>query len=119
MNLVGYCVDKGQHMLIYEFMSNGSLENLLYSKYDNTYMIYLGLLFLCDNCGKCKILVKLTRWCFSVSEYKDSSLQLPFEFFSHSKSRVTCTLIFMIWKSHFLSWYHFNPKNHCGLVALR
>nr|GMC57130.1 calcium/calmodulin-regulated receptor-like kinase 2 [Ipomoea batatas]GMC67389.1 calcium/calmodulin-regulated receptor-like kinase 2 [Ipomoea batatas] len=31
VNLVGYCVDKGQRMLIYEFMSNGSLANLLYS----------------------------------------------------------------------------------------
>ncbi|PON31255.1 Serine/threonine protein kinase [Parasponia andersonii] len=30
VNLVGYCVDKGQRMLIYQFMSNGSLENLLY-----------------------------------------------------------------------------------------
>ena len=45
VNLVGYCVDKGQRMLIYEFMSNGSLENLLYGKYDGTYMIYLDLLF--------------------------------------------------------------------------
>ncbi|CAL5370764.1 unnamed protein product [Camellia sinensis] len=32
VNLVGYCVDKGQRMLIYEFMSNGSLANLLYSQ---------------------------------------------------------------------------------------
>ncbi|PIA57615.1 hypothetical protein AQUCO_00600381v1 [Aquilegia coerulea] len=32
VNLVGYCVDKGQHMLIYEYMSNGSLENLLYKE---------------------------------------------------------------------------------------
>ncbi|CAL0317346.1 unnamed protein product [Lupinus luteus] len=32
VNLVGYCVDKGQHMLVYQFMSNGSLENLLYGK---------------------------------------------------------------------------------------
>ncbi|KAG2715393.1 hypothetical protein I3760_03G074200 [Carya illinoinensis] len=32
VNLVGYCVDKGQHMLIYEFMSNGSLENLLHGQ---------------------------------------------------------------------------------------
>ncbi|KAM5581107.1 calcium/calmodulin-regulated receptor-like kinase 2 [Rosa sericea] len=32
VNLVGYCVDKGQRMLIYEFMSNGSLSNLLYSE---------------------------------------------------------------------------------------
>ncbi|KAL3525813.1 hypothetical protein ACH5RR_014185 [Cinchona calisaya] len=32
VNLVGYCVDKGQHMLIYEFMSNGSLANLLYNE---------------------------------------------------------------------------------------
>ncbi|KAL8153246.1 hypothetical protein V2J09_011006 [Rumex salicifolius] len=30
VNLVGYCVDKGQHMLIYEYMSNGSLESHLY-----------------------------------------------------------------------------------------
>ncbi|KAJ6833860.1 calcium/calmodulin-regulated receptor-like kinase 2 isoform X2 [Iris pallida] len=30
VNLLGYCVDKGQHMLIYEFMSNGSLASLLY-----------------------------------------------------------------------------------------
>lgn len=32
VNLVGYCVDKGHRMLIYEFMSNGSLANLLYSE---------------------------------------------------------------------------------------
>ncbi|KAM1009874.1 hypothetical protein ACFX13_046127 [Malus domestica] len=32
VNLVGYCVDKGQRMLIYEFLSNGSLSNLLYSE---------------------------------------------------------------------------------------
>ncbi|CAI0553301.1 unnamed protein product [Linum tenue] len=31
VNLIGYCVDKGQRMLIYEFMSNGSLANLLYN----------------------------------------------------------------------------------------
>ncbi|KAF5735636.1 leucine-rich repeat receptor-like serine/threonine-protein kinase [Tripterygium wilfordii] len=34
VNLLGYCVDKGQRMLIYEFMSNGSLANLLYDKAD-------------------------------------------------------------------------------------
>ncbi|KAE9612603.1 hypothetical protein Lal_00005783 [Lupinus albus] len=32
VNLVGYCVDKGQHMLVYQFMSNGSLANLLYGE---------------------------------------------------------------------------------------
>ncbi|WVZ08634.1 hypothetical protein V8G54_021980 [Vigna mungo] len=32
VNLLGYCVDKGQLMLVYEFMSNGSLENLLYDE---------------------------------------------------------------------------------------
>ncbi|KGN52533.1 calcium/calmodulin-regulated receptor-like kinase 2 [Cucumis sativus] len=31
VNLLGYCIDKGSHMLIYEFMSNGSLDNLLYN----------------------------------------------------------------------------------------
>ncbi|KAK3132196.1 hypothetical protein QOZ80_6AG0517330 [Eleusine coracana subsp. coracana] len=30
VNLVGYCVEKGQRILIYEFMSNGSLARLLY-----------------------------------------------------------------------------------------
>lgn len=60
MNLVGYCVDKAQHMLIYEFMSNGSLENLLYSKYGSTYMIYLDLLFLVATVARrYQILVKL------------------------------------------------------------
>ncbi|XVF71330.1 hypothetical protein PTKIN_Ptkin12aG0028400 [Pterospermum kingtungense] len=32
VNLVGYCVDKGKRMLIYEFMSHGSLANILYSE---------------------------------------------------------------------------------------
>ncbi|KAM0941725.1 putative protein kinase RLK-Pelle-LRR-I-2 family [Dioscorea sansibarensis] len=30
VNLLAYCVDKGQRILIYEFMSHGCLENLLY-----------------------------------------------------------------------------------------
>ncbi|KAG8076022.1 hypothetical protein GUJ93_ZPchr0006g42676 [Zizania palustris] len=30
VNLVGYCVEKGQRILIYEYMSNGSLASLLY-----------------------------------------------------------------------------------------
>lgn len=34
VNLVGYCVDKGHYMLIYEYMSNGSLEKLLYNEED-------------------------------------------------------------------------------------
>ncbi|KAK9067153.1 hypothetical protein SSX86_014478 [Deinandra increscens subsp. villosa] len=32
VNLVGYCVDKGQRMLIYEYMSNGSLASFLHSE---------------------------------------------------------------------------------------
>lgn len=32
VNLVGYCVDKSQRMLIYEFMTNGNLANFLYSE---------------------------------------------------------------------------------------
>ncbi|KAI4352352.1 hypothetical protein L6164_006615 [Bauhinia variegata] len=32
VNLVGFCVDKGQRILVYEFMSNGSLEKLLYDE---------------------------------------------------------------------------------------
>lgn len=32
VNLVGYCAEKGQHMLIYVYMSNGSLASHLYSE---------------------------------------------------------------------------------------
>ncbi|CAN6447440.1 unnamed protein product [Victoria cruziana] len=32
VNLVGYCIEKGQRMLIYEFMSNGSLASCLYDE---------------------------------------------------------------------------------------
>ncbi|KAI9074842.1 hypothetical protein K1719_043192 [Acacia pycnantha] len=32
VNLLGYCVDKGQRILIYEFMSNGSLEMLIHGE---------------------------------------------------------------------------------------
>ncbi|URE02954.1 STYKc [Musa troglodytarum] len=31
VNLVGYCVDKSQRMLIYEFMTNGNVASFLYS----------------------------------------------------------------------------------------
>lgn len=33
VNLVGYCAEKGQHMLIYVYMTNGSLASHLYSKF--------------------------------------------------------------------------------------
>ncbi|KAI3665797.1 hypothetical protein L6452_44431 [Arctium lappa] len=36
VNLAGYCVDKGQHMLIYEYMKNGSLANFLYNEEKHT-----------------------------------------------------------------------------------
>ncbi|KAL5731024.1 non-specific serine/threonine protein kinase [Ranunculus cassubicifolius] len=32
VNLVGYCEEKGQHMLVYVYMSNGSLASHLYSE---------------------------------------------------------------------------------------
>lgn len=32
VNLIGYCIDKGKYMLVYEFMSNGSLSNLIYGE---------------------------------------------------------------------------------------
>lgn len=32
VNLVGYCAEKNQHMLIYVYMSRGSLASHLYSK---------------------------------------------------------------------------------------
>lgn len=42
VNLVGYCVEKGQRILIYEYMSNGSLARLLYGKGDD-FSIFLRL----------------------------------------------------------------------------
>nr|GEV72164.1 calcium/calmodulin-regulated receptor-like kinase 2 [Tanacetum cinerariifolium] len=36
VNLVGYCVDKRQRMLIYEYMRNGSLANFLYNEEKRT-----------------------------------------------------------------------------------
>lgn len=32
VNLIGYCEEKGQHILIYVYMSKGSLASHLYSK---------------------------------------------------------------------------------------
>ncbi|CAJ2665874.1 unnamed protein product [Trifolium pratense] len=32
VNLLGYCVDKGQHILVYQYMSNGSLASILYGE---------------------------------------------------------------------------------------
>ncbi|CAI8594206.1 unnamed protein product [Vicia faba] len=32
VNLLGYCVDKGQRILVYQFMSNGSLASILYGE---------------------------------------------------------------------------------------
>ncbi|KAA3467531.1 calcium/calmodulin-regulated receptor-like kinase 1 [Gossypium australe] len=37
VNLVGYCAEKGQHMLVYVYMSKGSLASHLYSKYTVNY----------------------------------------------------------------------------------
>lgn len=50
VNLVGYCVDKGQYMLVYEFMSNGSLENLLYGKLRTFFSIHLKISYFGGNC---------------------------------------------------------------------
>jgi serine/threonine protein kinase len=44
VNLLGYCIDKGSHMLIYQFMSNGSLANHLYSKLK----VLASFIILCD-----------------------------------------------------------------------
>ncbi|CAL9185644.1 unnamed protein product [Musa hybrid cultivar] len=35
VNLVGYCAEEGQHMLIYDYMTNGSLASQLYSEKHN------------------------------------------------------------------------------------
>lgn len=50
VNLIGYCVDKGKYMLIYEFMSNGSLSNLIYSKLKGLHFMFYENFFPCDNC---------------------------------------------------------------------
>ncbi|XP_002522815.2 calcium/calmodulin-regulated receptor-like kinase 1 [Ricinus communis] len=47
VNLVGYCAEKGQHMLIYVFMSKGSLASHLYSENHETlswdWRVYIAL----------------------------------------------------------------------------
>ena len=32
VNMVGYCAERGEHMLVYVYMSKGSLASHLYSK---------------------------------------------------------------------------------------
>lgn len=49
VNLVGYCADKGQHMLIYVYMSNGSLASHLYSKLVTNY-VHVHV-FICEHCA--------------------------------------------------------------------
>ena len=49
VNLIGYCVDKGQRILVYQFMSNGSLANLLYGKRMIFHVIILRY-FYSDSC---------------------------------------------------------------------
>ncbi|XP_050147587.1 probable serine/threonine-protein kinase PBL23, partial [Malus sylvestris] len=44
VNLIGYCAEGDQRMLVYEFMVNGSLENHLLSMHKN----YLDLEFFCS-----------------------------------------------------------------------
>lgn len=39
VNLVGYCEEKGQHILVYVYMSNGSLASHLYSKWLHIFLI--------------------------------------------------------------------------------
>lgn len=46
VNLVGYCAEKGQHMLIYVYMSRGSLASHLYGMLLRTLFDYF--------CGKRK-----------------------------------------------------------------
>ncbi|EOY03831.1 Serine/threonine-protein kinase PBS1 isoform 3 [Theobroma cacao] len=85
VNLVGYCVDKGQRMLIYEFMSNGSLANILYSEGQSlsweATMSPDGVDEILDNqlVGKCKIeevreLAKIAHKCLHNSPRKRPSI---------------------------------------------
>ncbi|KAF5725576.1 hypothetical protein HS088_TW23G00300 [Tripterygium wilfordii] len=55
VNLLGYCVDKGQRMLIYEFMSNGSLANLLYGEPRSAFNLHAKLLFILTSAGSWEI----------------------------------------------------------------
>ncbi|KAK7262664.1 hypothetical protein RJT34_30239 [Clitoria ternatea] len=41
VNLIGYCAEKGQHMLVYVYMSNGSLASHLYSDVNEALGWYL------------------------------------------------------------------------------
>lgn len=40
VNLIGYCVEDEQRVLVYEFMPNGSLEDHLFGNCCDLYMLY-------------------------------------------------------------------------------
>lgn len=46
VNLIGYCTDGDQRLLVYEFMSMGSLENHLFGKVLPHFLHASSLLFL-------------------------------------------------------------------------
>ncbi|PON71793.1 Serine/threonine protein kinase [Parasponia andersonii] len=62
VELIGWCHRKGDLLLVYEFMSNGSLDSLLFkrrswltweTRYNIAYGLALALLYLHEECEKC------------------------------------------------------------------
>lgn len=46
VGLVGFCFEKGEKMLVYEFIPNGTLSEALYGKFSSHFISYI-LLLLC------------------------------------------------------------------------
>lgn len=72
MNLVGYCADKGQHMLLYAYMPNGSLASHLYGMFSScdpmsSLMIVIIMAYLClDDGWLCDITKPIQAGCFKI-----------------------------------------------------
>lgn len=54
VGLVGFCFEKGEKMLVYEFIPNGTLSEALYGKFFHHFISYIWLQKVCILLINCK-----------------------------------------------------------------